>query len=308
MNKSLINSKELIENKIHTIRNVKIILDRDLAELYEVETKRLNEQVKRNIERFPEGFMFQLTEIEKNELVAKCDHLESLKYANNTPHAFTEHGVTALSGVLRSKKANQVNIQVIRAFVAMRRFISRNADIFSRLNGIEKRQIGYQIKTDEKFKKVFDAIQKKNFVKKQGIFYNGQIFDAHRFISNLIKSAEKSIILIDNYIDDSVLTLFSKKNKSVKITIFTKNISRQLRLDLKKYNSQYNNIIIKEFKESHDRFMIIDDKDVYHIGASLKDLGKRWFAFSRFDKKAFEILKNIPNHNYTIIQNNKKSE
>ncbi|NQU78700.1 ORF6N domain-containing protein [Candidatus Woesearchaeota archaeon] len=286
MNETSMIAKNSIKNKIHTIRGLQVMLDRDLAELYEVETKRLNEQVKRNIERFPKDFMFQLTETEKNELVAKCDHLESLKYASNTPYAFTEHGVTALSGILKSKKANHINIQVIRAFVAMRRFIYKNAEIFLRLDNVEQKHIEY----DDKFKKVFDAIENKDIVKSQGIFFNGQIFDAHRFISDLIRTAERSIILIDNYVDDSVLTLFSKKNKDVRVTIFTKHISKQLKLDLEKYNSQYDPITIKEFKEVYDRFMIIDNKEVYHIGASLKDLGKKWFAFSRFEKDALELL------------------
>lgn len=289
MNKTSIITENSIKDKIYTIRGLQVMLDRDLAGLYEVETKRLNEQVKRNIERFPEDFMFQLTEKEKTELVAKCDHLESLKYASNSPYAFTEHGVTALSGILRSKKANQINIQVIRAFVAMRRFISKNAEIFQRLDNVERKHIEY----DDKFEKVFDAIENKDVVKKQGIFYNGQVFDAHIFISDLIRTAERSIILIDNYVDDSVLTLFSKKNKNVRITIFTKSISAQLKLDLERYNSQYNPITIKEFKDSHDRFIIIDDTDVYHIGASLKDLGKKWFAFSRFDMAAIELLERL---------------
>jgi len=291
MNKEItILEQENIANKIYTIRRVQVILDRDLAELYGVETKRLNEQVRRNIARFPEDFMYQLTENEKNELVAKCDHLKSLKFSYQMPHVFTEQGVAALSGVLKSKRAIEVNIQIMRAFVAMRRFISKNAEIFTRLDGVEKKQLEYRIKTDKKFEKVFEAIENKEFVKKQGIFFEGQIFDAYKFISDLIRSAKKSIILIDNYVDDSVLTLFSKREKNVSVEIYTKNITKQLRLDLNKYNSQYGKIEIKELKHSHDRFMIIDNKNVYHIGASLKDLGKKWFAFSRFDKAAFRLL------------------
>jgi len=291
MNKEItILEQENIANKIYTIRRVQVILDRDLAELYGVETKRLNEQVRRNIARFPEDFMYQLTENEKNELVAKCDHLKSLKFSYQMPHVFTEQGVAALSGVLKSKRAIEVNIQIMRAFVAMRRFISKNAEIFTRLDGVEKKQLEYRIKTDKKFEKVFEAIENKEFVKKQGIFFEGQIFDAYKFISDLIRSAKKSIILIDNYVDDSVLTLFSKREKNVSVEIYTKNITKQLKLDLNKYNSQYGKIEIKELKHSHDRFMIIDSKNVYHIGASLKDLGKKWFAFSRFDKEAFRLL------------------
>jgi hypothetical protein len=214
--------------------------------------------------------MFQLMENEKDKLVTNCDHLNKLKYSSQLPFVFTEQGVANLSSVLTSDKAINVNIQIMRAFVSMRRFISKNADIFIRLDNVEKKQLDY----DEKFEKVFDAIENKEV--KQGIFFNGQIFDAYNFVSDLVRSAKESIILIDNYIDDSVLTLFSKTN--VKITIFTKEISKQLKLDLQKYNSQYPSIDVKEFKDSHDRFMIIDDKEVYHIGASLKDLGKKWFT------------------------------
>ena len=226
------------------------------------------------------------------------NRMDNLRFQNGTsshggrrylPNVFTEQGVSMLSGVLKSETAIKVSIQIINAFVSMRRFISKNAEIFRRLDGVERKHIEY----DKKFEKVFDAIEKKDFVKRQGIFYDGQIFYAHKFISDIIRSAEKSIILLDNYIDDSVLTLFTKRKNDVKVTIYTKEISKQLKLDLKKYNSQHGVILIKEFKESHDRFLIIDDKMVYHIGASLKDLGKRWFAFSRFDKKTIEILKRL---------------
>ncbi len=275
-----------IKNKIHTIRGFQVMLDRDLAELYEVKTKRLNEQVKRNIDRFPEDFMFQLTNSEKKELVAKCDHLNSLKFSYQKPHVFTEEGVAMLSGILKSKISSVINIQIMRAFVVMRRFLSKNADIFKRLADIEIKQLEYQRKTDKSFEKVFDAIE--NNEVKQGIFYDGQIFDAYNFLNNLIRSAKKSIILVDNYIDDTVLAMFSETK--INVIIYTKNISNKLILDLDRYNSQYKSITIKEFHNSHDRFMIIDNKEVYHIGASLKDLGKRWFAFSKFDKEALKML------------------
>ena len=289
LDKSVIISEHQIRNKIYSIRGVQVMLDRELAELYEVPTKRLNEQVKRNIQRFPKDFMFQLTEIEKNKLVAKCDHLKSLKFSYQNPYVFTEQGVAALSGVLKSKKAIEVNIQIIRAFVTMRKFILSNAQIFQRLDRVEINQLKYE----ENFEKIFDAIENRDVIKKQGIFFDGQVFDAYKFISDLIKTAKKSIILIDNYIDDSVLTLFSKQKKNIDISIYTKNISNQLKLDLNKYNSQYKPIFIKEFKNSHDRFMIIDSKDIYHLGASLKDLGKKWFAFSKFEKEAVEMLEKL---------------
>ena len=172
----------------------------------------------------------------------------------------------------------------------MRRFISKNAEIFRRLDSVERKQLESQIKTDKNFERVFNAIENKEFVKKQGIFFDGQIFDAYKFVSDLIRSAKESIILIDNFIDDSVLTLFSKRRDNVNVAIYTKTITKQLKLDLEKYNSQYPAIDIKEFENSHDRFLIIDNTEVYHIGASLKDLGKKWFAFSKLDKDALKLL------------------
>ena len=278
---------------IHTIRGKQVILDRDLSKLYEVKTKRLNEQVKRNSRRFPKDFMFQLTIREKEELVAKCDRFESLKHSSSLPYAFTEQGVSMLSGILKSEKAILVNIQIMRAFIAMRKFISTNAKLFLRLDYVERKQVEHKFEMDNKFEEIFNLIESKDINPSKGIFFDGQIFDAYKFVSDLIRSAKKSIILIDNYIDDSVLTLFSKRDKDIKVKIFTK-ISKQLELDLKKYNSQYVLITIEEFTKSHDRFIIIDDK-VYHFGASLKDLGKKWFAFSRFDKEAVKLLNRLKN-------------
>ena len=209
------------------------------------------------------------------------------------PYVFTEQGVAMLSGVLKSNTAVQISIQIINAFVAMRKFISANAQIFHRLEGIEKKQIEYKVETDEKFERVFDAIEEKDIKPKQGIFFDGQIFDAYQSVSDLIRSARKSIIVIDNYIDDAVLILLSKADKKVQITILTKTISQQLALDVKKYNEQYPAITIKEFPNSHDRFLIIDGKTVYHFGASLKDIGKKWFAFSKFDKDALKLLEKL---------------
>jgi len=291
-NKIILKEQEL-KDKIHLIRDIRVMLDSDLAELYHVKTKRLNEQVKRNIERFPKNFMFQLTKSEKNELVAKCDHLKLLKFSPNMPFAFTEQGVAMLSGVLKSNTAVKVSIQIMNAFVAMRRFIASNSHIFQRIDTVEKRQIEYKTETDKKFNKIFDAIESKSIQLRKGIFFDGQIFDAHKFFSDIIRTANNSIVLIDNYVDDSVLTLFIKRKKNVKVTIFTKELSKGLLLDLKKYNLQYSPIEIKEFKESHDRFIIIDNKEVYHFGASLKDLGKKWFAFSKFDKEAFTLLSRL---------------
>ena len=202
------------------------------------------------------------------------------------PYAFTEPGVAMLSGILKSDIAVRISIQIINAFVAMRRFISANAQVFQRLDVVERKQIEH----DRKFEQVFDAIQSKGIKPEKGIFFEGQIFDAYKLVSDIILSAAKSIALIDNYVDYSVLALLSKRNKNVQVIIFTKEISERLSLDLEKHNSQYPPIEIKEFRQSHDRFLIIDNKDVYHFGASLKDLGKKWFAFSKFEKEAFKLI------------------
>lgn len=277
-----------IENKIFTIRNMQVMIDRDLAELYGVEPKRLNEQVKRNIQRFPEHFRFQLTEDEKNELVANCDRFNSLKHSSSFPYVFTEQGVSMLSAVLRSDTAIEVSIKIIDSFVNMRKLLASNSLMHERFERIEHR-LSTQ---DEKFNKIFDAIESKDIKKEQGLFYNGQIFDAYVFVNDLIKSSKKSLMLLDNYIDESVLTLLSK-HQTIEVTIYTKTISKQLKLDVEKYNAQYKNLSIEKFDLSHDRFLVIDEKEVYHIGASLKDLGKKWFAFSKMDINSLDIIKKL---------------
>ncbi|MCW8817473.1 MAG: ORF6N domain-containing protein [Ignavibacteriaceae bacterium] len=291
-----------IQKKIYTIRNVQVMLDSDLAKFYGVETKQLNRAVKRNIVRFPEEFMFQLDDNEWESLRYQIgtSNKDSLRYQNGTsikkggrrylPYVFTEQGVAMLSGVLKSDTAVKMSVQIISAFVAMRKFIINNAQIFQRIDIVERKQLKHEMETDEKFEKVFNALQSKELEPKQGIFFDGQIFDAYKFVSDLIRKAEKSILLIDNFIDDTVLSLFTKRKKNVSVTIYTANLSKTLMTDLKKFNAQYHPVEVKEFKNSHDRFMIIDEEDVYHFGASLKDLGKKWFAFSKFEKKALQIL------------------
>ena len=281
-----------ISSKIFTVRGMQVMLDSDLAELYETEIRILNQAVKRNLERFPEGFRFQLTTDEYNNCLRS--QFVTLnegrgKHRKYLPYVFTEHGVSMLSAVLRSATAVKVSIQIMYAFVSMRRFILNNISVFQRLDNLEQRQLI----TDTKIDEVFDALQNKDIAPKQGIFFDGQVFDAYVFVSDLIKKARKSIILIDNYIDESVLMILSKRKKNCSATIYTKNISKQLQLDLKKHNEQYSPIEIKLLKNAHDRFLILDNKFVYHIGASLKDLGKKWFAFSKFDKDALVILEKL---------------
>ena len=311
-----------IEPLIRTIRGQQVLLDSDLAILYGVETKRLNEQVKRNIERFPDDFMFQLTKVELINLksqIATSSAIENsprsqiapLNKGTNLrsqiatsshggvrylPYAFTENGIAMLSSVLRSPIAIQVNIRIMRAFTAMRQFIASNAQIFQRLDVMEQNQLAlaaHQVETDHKLEEVFRRLDSGNVQPHQGIFYDGQIFDAYTFINDRIREATTRIILIDNYIDDSVLTMLAKRADGVTAIIYTKKLSAQLQLDLQKHNAQYTPVIIREFDRSHDRFLCIDET-VYHLGASIKDLGKKWFAFNRMEMPTSELLKMMP--------------
>ncbi len=266
-----------IQRKIYTVRNLQVMFDIDLAEFYRVETKYLNRAVKRNSERFPEEFMFQLTEGEWDSLRFQIGTLksdDSLRSQNATlekgrgkhrkylPYVFTEQGVAMLAGVLRSDKAIKMSIQIISAFVSMRRFIINNAQLFQRIDTVEKRQLRLEMETEKRFDEVFNAMQSKDLEPKQGIFFDGQIFDAYKFISTLIRKAENSIVLIDNYIDETILDLFTKKKKDVIVTILTAKTNKTTSLDIKKFNEQYPTLEIKEFSFSHDRFLVIDDKDV----------------------------------------------
>ena len=317
------------------------MLDSDLAKLYNVTVSALNQAVKRNIDRFPEDFMFQLTSkefeilmelagnasIDDNRLRSQFatsslnkqeDILRSQFVTTNkdpkilksqivisssgwggkrtTPFVFTEQGVAMLSGVLKSERAVYINIYIMRAFVSMRRFIHKEAAIFARLDNVERKELEDRLEikqlknnTAKDFEKVFDTIEDRVDIKKHQIFFDGQVFDAYKFVNDILKNAKKSIILIDNYIDESVLILFSQL-KNVKITIYTDNINEKLKLDLEKYNQQYPKIEIKTFKKCHDRFLIIDNKEIYYIGASIKDLGKKWFAFSNMNKESLLML------------------
>lgn len=266
---------EPIENRILNIRGIQVIVDRDLAELYGVETKSLNQAVKRNIDRFPESFRFQMSKEEVDKVVTNCERLAMLKFSPNKPYAFTEQGVAMLASVLHSPSAVQISIKIIEAFVAMRHFLLSNAQVFQRLDRMELKQL----ETDHKIEQIFDKLEEQSVIPKQNIFFDGQVFDAYRFVSGLIKSAKTEIVLIDNYIDESVLTMLDKRDSSVKATIYTKQITSQFQLDVNKHNAQYAPISVQPFNKAHDRFLIIDDK-VYHFGASLKDLGKKWFAVS----------------------------
>lgn len=253
------------------------MLDSDLASLYGVETKVLNQAVKRNIQRFPADFMFQLTKEEclRSQIVTLNEGRgKHLKYM---PHVFTENGVAMLSSVLRSEKAIEVNINIMRVFTAMRNFMMNHSSLFQRIDRLEMKQL----KTDEKVDAILDRLSEYTEAR-EGIFFNGQIFDAYVFVAKLIRKAKQRIVLIDSYIDDSVLVQLSKRAPGVTVDIYTGQISRQLRQDVERHNAQYPGVTLHNCTKAHDRFLIIDE-DVYHIGHSLKDLGKKLFAFSKMD-------------------------
>lgn len=283
-----------IQPMIKVIRGQQVMLDSDLSALYGVETRRLNEQVKRNIERFPDDFMFQLRKEELDNLMSQ-NATSSWGGTRKLPYAFTEQGIAMLSSVLKSQTAVEVNIRIMRAFIAMRRFIATNAQLFQRLETIEYHQLEmkqHQEVTDRRIDEVFKRLDT-DIPPMQGIFYDGQVFDAYRFVSDLIRKAKQSIVLIDNYVDDTVLTLLDKRSEGVSATIYTQRVSSQFQLDVDRHNSQYPFIEIKRFNKAHDRFLLIDN-EVYHIGASIKDLGKKWFGFTLMrDITATELIKKI---------------
>lgn len=283
-----------IQPMIKVIRGQQVMLDSDLSALYGVETRRLNEQVKRNIERFPDDFMFQLRKEELDNLMSQ-NATSSWGGTRKLPYAFTEQGIAMLSSVLKSQTAVEVNIRIMRAFITMRRFIATNAQLFQRLETIEYHQLEmkqHQEVTDRRIDEVFKHLDA-DIPPMQGIFYDGQVFDAYRFVSDLIRKAKQSIVLIDNYVDDTVLTLLDKRSEGVSATIYTQRVSSQFQLDVDRHNSQYPLIEIKRFNKAHDRFLLIDNK-VYHIGASIKDLGKKWFGFTLMrDITATELIKKI---------------
>jgi len=275
------------------------MIDRDLAEIYGIEAKVLNQVVKRNIGRFPDTFKFQLSENEYNDysrsqIVTLNDPIADTKIKRGQnikylPYAFTEQGVAMLSAVLRSETAVRVSIQIMNAFVEMRKLVLNNAGLFQRLDKMEVKQI----EADQKFDQLFKALESRDQLPEKGIFFEGQVFDAYAFVASLIKKANTSIDLIDNYVDETVLTILAKRSKGVVATIYTKQINKQLELDLKKHNVQYPIITIRTLAESHDRFLIIDRQELYHIGASLKDLGKKWFAFSKMDSLTVDVLNKL---------------
>ena len=275
---------ENIRNLIYTIRGKQVMLDSDVARLYHYETKKINQTVKRNIERFPEKFCFQLSESEMENLRSQfvTSSLENENYGGRRylPYVFTEQGIAMLSGLLRNDIAIKVSINIMDAFVEMRKFILNNGQIFERLTTIEYKMLEH----DKKFDEVFDELQRnKNEEFKQQVFFNGQIYDAYSLIIDIIKTAQKKILVIDNYIDDTILKMLTKKNKNVEVVILTSEKSNITKLNIQKFNKEYSSLKVAKTNKFHDRFMIIDNKELYHIGASLKDAGKKCFAISKIE-------------------------
>lgn len=275
------------------------MLDSDVAMLYHYETKKINQTVKRNIDRFPEKFCFQLTEEEVQSLRSQIATLKIEKqseflrsqfvtlkengrgqHRKYLPYAFTEQGIAMLSGLLRNDIAVRVSINIMNAFVEMRKFIANNSNIFNLSTRVENKFLEY----DRKFEIVFDELQNKKETEfKQKIFFNGQIYDAYSLIIDIIKRAKSKILIIDNYIDDSILKMLSKKNKDVEVVILTSQNCNLNKLDISKFNKQYPSLKISYTNKFHDRFIVIDNKELYHSGASLKDLGKKCFAISKIE-------------------------
>ncbi|MDO5557041.1 MAG: ORF6N domain-containing protein [Clostridia bacterium] len=294
-----------IGNLIYTIRGKQVMLDSDVANLYNYQTKRINETVSRNKERFPGNFCFKLTEEEIEELkrvnmVISRDQennwsqfATSLKNENSKyrgrkylPLAFTEQGIAMLSGLLKNTIAIQVSINIMNAFVEMRKFMNTNGPIFERLTSVEYKLLEH----DKKFEEVFNQFQIEENVK-QRIFFEGQIYDAYSLIIDIIKKANKKIFIIDNYIDDSVLKMLTKKKKSVEVVILTSDKSDIQNLDVQKFNKEYPMLKVAKTDRFHDRFIILDDKEMYHLGASIKDLGKKCFGINKIeDMKIIEKI------------------
>ena len=287
-----------IEDKIMVIRGQHVMIDRDLAELYGVETRSLNQAVKRNIERFPERFMFQLTK-EEMFSIESCSRSQfvilnekkgrgsNIKYL---PYVFTEHGIAMLASVLKSERAVQISIKIIDVFIALRHFLQNNSEIFTEIKYLKK----HAVESDKRIDELFDKMDRYKIEYRQGIFFKGQIFDAYAKFESFIAEAETEIILIDNYVDLSVLERLTKKRKDVKVTIYTHPKTEISALDIQKFNEQYPQVTLKYTENIHDRFLIIDNKILYHIGASLKDLAKKCFGFEIMDSSWIaEILQNL---------------
>ena len=283
-----------IARQILVIRDKQVMLDRDLATLYGVETKRINEQVKRNKERFPEDFCFQIDKSEFKELVANCDRFNKLKHSSSRSFAFTEQGIAMLSSVLKSETAIRVNIAIMRAFIAARQILMQNGGLVNRLSNVEAKMLEQDarlLEHDHKIDTIFEAMDRGE-LKSKGLYYNNQVFDAYVFVCRLIKQAKRRIVLVDRYVDEKVLAMMLKRGEGVSATIYTYDKSKVFEVDLATYNAQYADCPLKVLPSygMHDRFLFIDDT-AYHFGASLKDLGTNTFFFSKEEFTLEEVLK-----------------
>ena len=284
---------EEIKEKIFYIRGKQVMLDSDVAMAYHCETRIINQAVKRNIERFPERFCFQLTHEEVENLKSQFV-ISSLKENNyggrrKLPYVFTEQGIAMLSGLLKSKIAIKVSINIIDAFVEIKKFLYNNKYIFMKVNEIQNQLIEH----DEKIKKVFSLLGKEENIK-QKIFFKGQIWDSYSLIVDIIKTAKEKIVIIDNYVDDSILKMLSKKNKNVEVIILTSDRGKITKLDVQKFNKEYPTLKLVKTNKFHDRFIIIDNRELYHCGASIKDLGNKCFAINKIEDQ--NIINQIINY------------
>ena len=290
-------SNEEIKNLIYTIRGKQVMLDSDVAMLYNYETKKVNQAVKRNIDRFPERFCFQLTEKELEVMwsqIVTTSKLEDNKYRSKKylPYVFTEQGIAMLSGILKSEVAIQVSIKIMDAFVEMRKIININRNLYEKVINIENKMDKKFIEQDNKFDLIFDQLQLEENIK-QRIFFEGQIYDAYSIIIDIIKRAKQKILIIDNYIDDSIFKMLTKKKNNVEVIILTSNKSNIQNIDIQKFNKEYPILKVAKTNKFHDRFIVIDNKEMYHIGASIKDLGKKCFGINKIED--MEIIEKIIN-------------
>ena len=293
-NIELIEAEE-IQNLIYTIRGKQVMLDSDVAMLYHYETKRINEIVKRNQERFPENFCFQLTETEVENLRSQIatSSLDKVNYGGRRylPYVYTEQGIAMLSGLLKNNIAIQVSLNIINAFVNMRHFLKDNGKLLQRVSKLEYQQI----ENNRRFDLVFDQLQKKQ-IEEQKIFFQGQIWDSYSLIIDLIQKANKKIVIIDNYVDKTILDMLTKKKEKVEVVIITSTNNKKIQnIDIKKFNIQYPTLKLARKDLFHDRFIIIDNQELYHCGASIKDLGKKCFGINKIEDKMYleEIVKII---------------
>ena len=272
---------EDIKNLIYTIRGKQVMIDSDVANIYHCETKYVNRVVKRNVERFPEEFCFQLNENEFEILRCQFVTLNENgrgQHRKYLPYVFTEQGIAMLSALLKSDVAVSVSVNIMKAFIEMRKFLMLNGQVFERLTMVEHKLLEH----DKKFDEVFNQLQLEENIK-QRIFFDGQIYDAYSIIIDIIKKANKKILIIDNYIDDSVLKMLTKKKDNVEVVILTSNKSNIQNIDIQKFNKEYPILKIAKTNKFHDRFIVLDNEEMYHLGASIKDLGKKCFGINKIE-------------------------